>query len=264
MKLSVTVQPLFWHIESDMMTTELMQTAERNDAELVAASLNGDREAFRHIVERYQTLICSLAYSATGNVSQSEDVAQETFLTAWTQLRALREPDKLRAWLSGIARNKTQRSLREGGREPTYLAAPLEDAQDPPADQALPSEQAITREEEAILWRSLERIPETYREPLVLYYREHQSIERVAAALELTEDTVKQRLSRGRKLLQEEVQAFVKTRCVGPRLGKRSPVRWWPCCPWRQPRRPPLLGWVRAPKAWRSQNRVSWPACCRP
>src|SRR5208282_3406766 len=68
----------------------------------------------------------------------------------------------------------------------------------------------IGREEEAILWRSLERIPELYREPLILFYREHQSIEQVAVELELSGDAVKQRLSRGRKLLQEEVQAFVE------------------------------------------------------
>src|SRR6185312_17029079 len=57
---------------------------------------------------------------------------------------------------------------------------------------------------------SLERIPQIYREPLVLFYREHQSIEAVAQNLDLTEDTVKQRLSRGRKLLHEQVLAFVE------------------------------------------------------
>jgi Na+/glutamate symporter len=60
------------------------------------------------------------------------------------------------------------------------------------------------------LWRSLERIPEAFREPLVLFYRENQSVETVAANLDLSEDAVKQRLSRGRKLLQEEVLAFVE------------------------------------------------------
>jgi len=74
----------------------------------------------------------------------------------------------------------------------------------------LPAEQAISNEELAILWRSLERIPENYREPLVLFYREHQSIEAVAQNLELTEDAVKQRLSRGRKMLHEQVLAFVE------------------------------------------------------
>ena len=60
------------------------------------------------------------------------------------------------------------------------------------------------------MWRSLEKIPELYREPLILYYREHQSIEHVAVALDLTEDAVKQRLVRGRKMLQDEVQTFVE------------------------------------------------------
>jgi hypothetical protein len=68
----------------------------------------------------------------------------------------------------------------------------------------------VSREEEAIMWRALERIPDTYREPLILFYREEKSIERVAAELELSEDAVKQRLSRGRKLLHEEVIAFVE------------------------------------------------------
>jgi RNA polymerase sigma factor (sigma-70 family) len=193
-----------------MMTIKTMPAMEPNDADLVAESLGGSRDAFRRIVERYQTLICSLAYSTTGNVSRSEDMAQETFIAAWKQLHALREPAKLRAWLCGIARHRIQKNFERDGREPAHNAAPLEDAHDSPAVEALPSEQTISREEEAILWRSLEKIPELYREPLILYYREHQSIEHVAVALDLTEDAVKQRLSRGRKLLQDEVQTFVE------------------------------------------------------
>jgi RNA polymerase sigma factor (sigma-70 family) len=193
-----------------MMTTELMNAAECNDADLVAESLGGSRDAFRQIVERYQTLICSLAYSATGNMSQSEDVAQETFLAAWTDLRSLREPEKLRSWLCGIVRNRIHRSLRSEGREPVCGATALEEAHESPALEALPSEQTISREEEAILWRSLEKIPSLYREPLILFYRQHQSVEHVAEALELSQDSVKQRLARGRKMLQEEVQAFVE------------------------------------------------------
>jgi RNA polymerase sigma factor (sigma-70 family) len=194
-----------------MMTNESMHAAEPNDADLVAESLAGRRDAFRMIVERYQTLVCSLAYSATGNISQSEDVAQETFISAWKDLRLLREPGKLRSWLCGIVRNRARRQWRDEGREPVRNADTLENATDSASTDALPSEQAVSREEEAILWRSLEKIPENYREPLILFYREHRSIEQVAAALELSEDAVKQRLSRGRKLLQEEVQSFVES-----------------------------------------------------
>ena len=193
-----------------MMTQRIVTTVEDSDAQLVSRTLGGDRDAFNQIVTRYQILICSLAYSRIGHLGLSEDVAQETFITAWKHLRLLREPAKLRAWLCGIVRNRIQKCLQREGREPVHFAEPLEAADDSPAHEELPSEQTIGREEEAILWRSLERIPELYREPLILFYREHQSIERVAAALDLTEDAVKQRLSRGRKLLQEEVQAFVE------------------------------------------------------
>jgi RNA polymerase sigma factor (sigma-70 family) len=193
-----------------MMTTNVMSVAVNNDAELVNGTLAGNRDAFGQIVSRYQSLICSLAYSATGSLGQSEDLAQETFITAWTHLGHLRERHKLRAWLCGIARNRINNFLRREGREPIRQAAPLEEVTESHSPEPLPGEQTITNEEQAILWRSLERIPEIYREPLILFYREHQSIEAVADELELTEDTVKQRLSRGRKMLQEQVLAFVE------------------------------------------------------
>lgn len=185
-------------------------TWEYGDAELVSQSQAGNRDAFGLIVGRYQSLICSLAYSATGNLSQSEDLAQETFLTAWKRLHDLREPHRLRSWLCGIARNLISNTFRKQTREPVYGAKPLEVAQDAPSPELLPSEQAISQEEESILWRSLERVPSLYREPLILFYREHQSVERVAEALELSQDAVKQRLARGRKMLHEQVTAFVE------------------------------------------------------
>jgi RNA polymerase sigma factor (sigma-70 family) len=193
-----------------MMTTNLMSAAVNNDAELVNGTLVGNRDSFGLIVSRYQSLICSLAYSATGSFGQSEDLAQETFITAWKHLGHLRERDKLRSWLCGIARNRINNFLRREGREPVRTAEPLDNVVETHAAEPLPAEQTISNEEQAILWRSLERIPEIYREPLILYYREHQSIESVAEDLDLTEDTVKQRLSRGRKMLQEQVLAFVE------------------------------------------------------
>ncbi|MFT3868290.1 MAG: sigma-70 family RNA polymerase sigma factor [Nibricoccus sp.] len=187
-----------------------MAAEETADAELVARTMAGDRDAFGLIVARHQTLICSVAYNATGSLAHSEDVAQETFLAAWRELRELREPAKLRAWLCGIARNIVHNRFRRLKREPVHGAVDLDAAADVPAVEPLPSEQAVKQEREAILWSALERIPELYREPLILFYRQHKSVERVAADLGLSEDVVKQRLSRGRKLLHEQVLAFVE------------------------------------------------------
>ena len=191
------------------MKTEVMRAAEISDAELVAESLNGNRDAFRQIVERYQTLIASVAYCATGNMSRSEDLAQETFVSGWKQLADLREPAKLRPWLCSIARFHISKEFRRQQREPDHAAESLEAVDEWVSPEPLPPDQVIGDEEKAILWRALERVPESYREPLVLFYREHQSIEAVAQDLGLSEDAVKQRLSRGRKLLQEQFLAFV-------------------------------------------------------
>lgn len=194
-----------------MSTPELNTLADAvSDAELVTSCLAGKRDAFARIVERYQRLLCSLAYAATGNVAESEDAAQETFVAAWCSLRDLREPEKLRPWLCGILRYKIGRLRRQYGRDAAVGAEPMEAAGEVEAEDVSVADKAMQAEEQAILWRALERVPVRYREPLVLYYRENRSIEHVACALELTEDAVKQRLARGRKMLQEQALAFVE------------------------------------------------------
>jgi len=191
------------------MTINTMSAAIPSDADLVGESLAGNRDAFGQIVTRYQSLVCALAYSATGSLSQSEDLAQETFLAAWRQLPGLREPEKLRGWLCRIVRNLACDALRAQGREPSHDGQPVEEISELKSADPQPVDESISHEEAAILWRAIERIPETYREPLVLFYRENQSIETVAASLDLSEDAVKQRLSRGRKFVLEEVLALV-------------------------------------------------------
>ena len=193
------------------MTNTMTALASLDDLELVNRSRAGDRDAFGELVTRYQSLICSITYSATGSLATSEDLAQETFLAAWKALTNLREPAKVRSWLCGIARNLCNNSFRKNSREPVHQSTSLDAAVERPATEPLPTEQAVTREEEELLWRTVEQIPETYREPLILFYRERQSVETVARDLELSEDAVKQRLSRGRKLLESQLTAFVET-----------------------------------------------------
>src|SRR5271154_4346364 len=130
-----------------MTNFKTMETTDFNDADLVAQSLAGSREAFGRIVARHQSLICALTYSATGDLNQSEDLAQETFLTAWKELGKVREPAKLRSWLCQIARNLTFDALKQQGREPSHAAEPLDAMHESPAPEPLPIEQAMSNEE---------------------------------------------------------------------------------------------------------------------
>src|SRR5262245_42813283 len=192
------------------MNTKMPSPAALSDEQLWRLSREGDREAFGRIVARYQALICSLAFSGCGSLATSEDLAQETFIAAWRRLHDLRDPGKLRHWLCGIVRNlaanAVRRDLRRGG-PPASLEAVVDQAS--PEDD--PATQAVKREEERLLWRALAGLPENYREPMVLFYREHQSVAEVASGLDLSEDVVKQRLSRGRAMLREELTALVES-----------------------------------------------------
>ncbi len=183
-----------------------------DDIELVARSRAGSRDAFGAIVERYQATVSAVTYSLTGSVSRSEDLAQETFVTAWKRLGDLREPHKLRSWLCGIARNHVSAERRRLNREPSHQAGTL--GEELAAGEKPPSTQAVSAEEQALLWREIGQLPEIYRETLVLYYREEQSVATVASALGLSEDAVMQRLSRGRRLLHERMLAFIEEALV--------------------------------------------------
>jgi RNA polymerase sigma factor (sigma-70 family) len=181
----------------------LVADMERSDAELVEASKRGERDAFGALIERYQGVVCAVSYSRTGDRALSEDVAQDTFIAAWRQLDQLREPGRLRSWLCGIARNLARKARRRSGRE-----APLDRAL--VFDGANPFDEAARAESEQVVRDALSRVPEIYRDVLVLYYRGQRSVRDVAAALGLSEAAAQQRLARGRQYLADGVTDLVE------------------------------------------------------
>ncbi|TPV53689.1 sigma-70 family RNA polymerase sigma factor [Aestuariibacter sp. GS-14] len=180
-----------------------------NDASLVMLSLGGNRDAFCQIVKRYQTLLCSIAYSALGDIKHSEDVAQDTFVEAWKKLDTLHNPEKLKSWLCGIVRFKISRFRRQQPAK-EQLVEDTEALSDIATSPTELETQVISAQHHALMWQALHAMDETYREPLVLFYREQQSVETVAAELDLSTDTVKQRLSRGRNLLKQAMSDVVE------------------------------------------------------
>ena len=187
------------------------------DAYLVAHASRGDRDSYGALVERHQSAVCSVAYSVCGDFALSEDLGQDAFVAGWKKLTDLREPERFRSWVCGIARqlalSYVRKRSRRSDRAPDPDSMPELASTDAGPDQLVASE-----EEKALLWKALQRLPATYREPMVLFYREQQSLTAVAQALDLSEDAVKQRLSRGRVLLRQEL-----TRVLTGVLGATRP-----------------------------------------
>ena len=182
-----------------------------NEIELLTSSRNGDTSAFETIVKKYQSYICAITFSATGDLGKSEVLAQETFISAWKDLAQLKDLNKFQSWLAGIARNIIKNSFRSQQQDIISKAASIDQLKETGTNDSGPAERVITKEQQHVVRKALQQIPEQYREPLVLFYRQEKSVKKVAEQLSLSEDAVKQRLSRGRKLLKERFAAMVET-----------------------------------------------------
>ena len=168
---------------------------------LVNSAMAGDQQAFGELVLKYAGLVTGVAYSVCGDFARSEDVGQEVFLEAWKNLATLREPAKFSSWLCTIARRRAIDAVRR------LKSRPATELQVEPAGPANLNPEAMmaANQERDFVWSMLERLPETYRETMVLYYRGEQSVSEVATVLAENEATIRQRLKRGRELLRSEV-----------------------------------------------------------
>ncbi len=174
--------------------------------ELIAQSRSGDREAFGRIVRQYQGIVSGVTFGILGDFHKSEDIAQETFLVAWHKLDELREIEKLSGWLCGIARNLARQHLT---RLPRVRVVPVSQTEEIAEHKNDPAELLAKQEQNRLIWGALEKIPEKYRIPLVLFYRSGQSIAEIAAALEISENALNVRLTRARKFLRKELEKQV-------------------------------------------------------
>jgi RNA polymerase sigma factor (sigma-70 family) len=130
-------------------------------------------------------------------------VTQDAFVTAWRRLADLRDPERLPAWLCGIARN-VARDARKRRRGEVH-----EDVEDI-AGETTPYDAITEAESERIVTTALGEMPEVYREPLVLFYYEERSVDDVARYLGLSPATTHKRLSRGRQYLADRVATIVE------------------------------------------------------
>ncbi len=134
-------------------------------------------------------------------------MAQESFWQAYRNRSQLRELDRLPGWLCGIARNLAHQSLK--GHRPSTISWE-EGSHDTTAPNDDPVLDSISKEESQLVWSALEDIPEKYREALVLFYRQGQSVQEMAEALDISLDAAKQRLSRGRDMMRSQLAITVE------------------------------------------------------
>ncbi len=180
------------------------------DAELVRRALAGSGDACHEIVRRFERPVLSLIARMVRDPTVAEDIAQETFIKAFRNLRRFDPRRKLASWLFKIAHNTTLDHLRrkrldtvpleltDGTGEETWevLEAP----------EATPERRAESTELMAALEKAVARVKPGYREILLLRFREGLAYRDIADVVGLPMGTVKIQLHRARKRLAQELE----------------------------------------------------------
>ncbi len=172
-----------------------------NDEEAVRRCQDGDREAFRHLVERYQDVLYGTAYLMTGNPSVAEEQVQEAFLSAWKGIGRFRNEQPFKPWLVRILVNGIMSRRRRRLIPTTSLeeAAHQRDDDDPAGlAEAAESQQKVRQ--------ALTSLSEEHRQVVMLRYFTGLTVPELAEVLECQEGTVKSRLHRAVGHLRNEMK----------------------------------------------------------
>lgn len=179
-----------------------------DEATLARRAQAGDGAAFGELVQRYAGAVFNQAYRMLGDAHEAEDAVQEVMLRAYSRIDTYDPTRRFVTWLLTIGSNHCIDRLRR--RRLRWLT--LDDvAFWLPTQEAGPERSALAAEQRDTVQRALQRLPESYRGVTVLRYWHDLSYLEIAEALGLTEATVKTRLHRARKMLEEALVAEGET-----------------------------------------------------
>jgi len=167
------------------------------EADIIRQILLGQRELFEQIVLEYQDLVFSICLNIVKNTYDAENIAQETFLTAYCSLSDFRG-GSLKSWLCRIAANKSIDCKRKQSR---FVFEGLEES----ADQAGESvEEAFERmERKERMNNILSALPDKYASVIKAFFYSRFTVKEIARHMKLPERTVETRLYRAKKLIRE-------------------------------------------------------------
>jgi RNA polymerase sigma-70 factor (ECF subfamily) len=183
-----------------------------DDGKLVGLARRRDEGAIRVLVQRYNKRLFRVARGVVRDDAEAEDVVQETYVRAFTNLDAFRGDAQLSTWLTRIALNEALGRVRR--RRPLAELAELDTGIAPhegrlimfPSMPASPETEAARSQIRQILEHAIDCLPDLFRVVFILREVEGLSVEETALHLSIKPETVKTRLHRARKLMRAAIE----------------------------------------------------------
>ena len=168
---------------------------EKNDKECIASCLNGDRDAFRFLVMRYERPLLAYLIYQLKDKSKAQEAAQETFVRAYSNLNNLSKPEAFYSWLIGIASRVKLELFRQQKREEEKINNLQENKR-----EEMPLEIDNNLEE------ALGVLPENQRKMILLRYYQDYSCQEISKLLNKPLGTITKTLSRAYASLRKELE----------------------------------------------------------
>ncbi len=171
------------------------------DAELAELTQNGDADAFEQIVLRCQRLVFAAVREIVSDAFAVEDIAQDTFVFAFLNIDKLRERDKLRPWLTGVARRKALHYVTRRQRFSDIELAEGKTSQDDDPELSFLRHEKNREIRDAVL-----SLPEKLRQAAVMFYFHDMKVADIAHSLSVPQGTVTRRLCDARAKLKKRLE----------------------------------------------------------
>ena len=194
----------------------------KDDVQLIHSALSGNDEAFGALVQRYQKSVHALAWRKIGDFHYAEEITQDTFLQAYEKLSTLKNRNQFAGWLYVITNNLCTDWLRR--KKPAMQ--PLGDASVTAIDKLTYERYVLEqRETEAterrreIVKQLLDKLPESERTVVTLYYLGEMTTKEIGKFLGVSANTITSRLRRARERLQTSDERLINETLGGWQLS---------------------------------------------
>ena len=187
--------------------------ARENDVQLIQDTLSGDDIAFNTLVQKYQKSVHSLAWRKIGDFHHAEEITQDTFLRAYKKLSTLKNPNQFAGWLYVIANRLCLNWIRK--KKPAIQSLEntpvMELEKSAYTNYVLEArETEVDEHRHEIVKKLLEKLPESERTVVTLYYLGEMTAMEIGKFLGVSVNTIRSRLHRARKRLQDAQELLIQ------------------------------------------------------
>lgn len=168
-------------------------------------------ELLQQLMQEYGEQLIRLAFTYTKDWGKAEDIVQDVFLTCYLKLDTFRGESSHKTWLYRITINRCKDSLKRWSfKHILFFAKPEEKSSPHLADnlQETPDSLLMRQLDAMEMEQKIFQLPVIYREVIILYYYEEMSLREMCELLNVKSNTLRSRLARGRKLIEEKLEDF--------------------------------------------------------